>query len=346
VLTADGSKQIFPGRGVGNNYWDLLPFGHDDFLATLYLYDALGGLASLERAIQQNPSWQIAAPANEWSAEKLVSLAAEIRDRSGKRFWNPATGRFVACIDADGNPHDYGFTFLNLEAIHFGFASEPQARDILDWIDGRRTIEGDTSSGPDIYHWRFAPRATTRRNIDWYAWMWHDPESIPWGGQVQDGGAVLGFSYHDLMARIKTNGPDDAWQRLQQILEWFVEVRAAGGYRPYYAVPGRGSLQGGGTPGGLGLDHEFMESVLVPQVMLYGFMGLRPTPQGIELDPQLPTDWPELTISRIHFQDHVFDLSASRDRVTVTYRQRGASDLELRLPAGDPRPIQFNDRLP
>ena len=47
-----------------------------------------------------------------------------------------------------------------------------------------------------------------------YFWGWSNPESVPWGNQVQDGGAVLGFSYHDLMARLKTAGPDDAWQRL------------------------------------------------------------------------------------------------------------------------------------
>ncbi len=77
--------------------------------------------------------------------------------------------------------------------------------------------------------------------------------------------AVLGFSYHDLMARIKTKGADDAWMRLQAILNWFVEVEAEGGYRAYYEKPGRGLLQGGGPPGGLGMDQEFLESVLVPK---------------------------------------------------------------------------------
>ncbi len=39
------------------------------------------------------------------------------------------------------------------------------------------------------------------------------PEKIPWGYQVQDGGAVLGFSYHDLMSRLIVDGADDAWLR-------------------------------------------------------------------------------------------------------------------------------------
>ncbi len=52
-------------------------------------------------------------------------------------------------------------------------------------------------------------------------------------------------------------GADDAWMRLQAILNWFVEVEAEGGYRAYYEKPGRGLLQGGGPPGGLGMDKSF-----------------------------------------------------------------------------------------
>jgi len=112
------------------------------------------------------------------------------------------------------------------------------------------------------------PRSTTRRNVDYYFWAWSAPESIPFGAQVQDGGGVLGFSYHDLMSRLLTAGPDDAARRLREICAWFDETQAAGGYRTYYSDPARGTLQGGNVPGGLGLDKEFFESVLVPQVMI------------------------------------------------------------------------------
>ncbi|MBI4606908.1 MAG: hypothetical protein HY721_33515 [Planctomycetes bacterium] len=36
------------------------------------------------------------------------------------------------------------------------------------WLSGRRIVEEDTSRGADIYRWRFGPRSTTRRNIDYY----------------------------------------------------------------------------------------------------------------------------------------------------------------------------------
>lgn len=230
-----------------------------------------------------------------------------------KRFWNAEKGRFNGWTDVTGRSYDFGFTFVNLEAIHCGLASIDQSRSILDWLDAKREIPDDTSRGADIYHWRFAPRATTRRNIDTYVWPWANPEQIPWGGQIQDGGAVLGFSFHDLMARLKTNGPDDAWKRLREILTWFREVQSEGGYRAYYAKPGRGTLQGGGPAGGLGMDQEFLESVLVPQVMLHGFLGFQATAEGVQLKPQLPKDWTELTISNIHIHDQVIDITAKQD---------------------------------
>jgi hypothetical protein len=154
----------------------------------------------------------------------------------------------------------------------------------------------------------------------------------------------LGFSYFDLMARLKTLGPDNAWQRLQAILEWFREVQNEGGYRAYYAKPRRGKLQGGGTPGGLGLDQEFLESVLVPQVMLYGFLGFQPTADGFSLAPALPKDWPSLAISGIQIHDHVLDITAEqRGRVRVRVEKSGSGrlmarirDQECLLPANSP----------
>jgi len=321
MLGADGKKSILPGLGVGNNYYDLVPFGAHDAMATMYLHDALRAMAALEKSIQAHADWNIPTDGTPLEAHDLTALADAVRADFQTRFWNAETGRFNGWIDVTGRAYDYGFTFVNLEAIHYGLASPEQARSILDWLDGNREITTDTSRGADIYHWRFAPRATTRRNIDAYVWAWSSPEGIPWGGQIQDGGAVLGFSFHDVMARLQTTGPDDAWKRLRQILTWFREVQSEGGYRAYYAKPGRGTLQGGGPAGGLGMDQEFLESVLVPQVMLYGFLGFEATAEGYELHPRLPKDWPSLTITGICLHDEVMDITAyPNGRTTITKR--------------------------
>ena len=151
---------------------------------------------------------------------------------------------------------------------------------------------------------------------------------------------MLGFSYFDVMARLKTHGPDDAWKRLREIIEWFGDVQREGGYRAYYAKPGRGTLQGGGPAGGLGLDQEFLESVLVPQVLLYGFLGLRPTAEGMVLKPQLPADWPELSIEGIHLHGHVLNITARRQQVQIDVRSTDGRKLQLVLERQGQRKVE------
>ncbi|MBP8256747.1 MAG: hypothetical protein KAX37_05435 [Opitutaceae bacterium] len=313
----DGTARMIPGRGIGNNYWDLLPFGHKDVYASIRYYDTLRKFAILERALDQHPEWGLAGGGGRFDPEELERHAAEVKAEGNRLFWSEETGRFVAGSDVHGVRTDYGFTFLNTDAIHYGFATDAHAKEIMDWLEGRRIVEGDTSVGPDIYHFRFGPRSTTRRNTDYYFWRWNKADSIPFGGQVQDGGAVLGWSFMDLMSRIKVEGPDNAWARLEEILRWFEEVQAGGGYREYYRKKGTG-LQGDGTAGGLGLDREFFESLLVPQVLLAGFAGFSPTAAGCRIDPRLPAAFPSLTIDRIHIKGLVLSLRIDRNEIVLS----------------------------
>lgn len=333
IRYADGKKTLIHGEGIGSNYWDLLPFGGEDALATIYYYDSLLDLAELEEQIASHPQWCVPGGADAFDPADLRQHAADVQEYGSRRFWNGETGR-LGTVDLDGVLHDYGFTFLNNEAVYYGFTTPEQAASIHAWLSGQRIVDGDTSTGADIYRWRFGPRSTTRRNIDYYFWGWSNPESIPFGSQVQDGGAVLGWSFHDLMARLMTAGPDAAAERLRAICSWFDETQAGGGYRAYYSDPTRGTLQGGNVPGGLGLDREFFESILVPQVMLYGFLGFQPTADGCRIVPRLPADWPSLTITRIHLHDHVIDVSASGQAVEMVDHTPQGSSLRVVVPSG------------
>ena len=72
----------------------------------------------------------------------LTRHAADVKAEGNRLFWNEATGRFVACVDADGKAHDYGFTFLNNEAVCYSFATPEHERSIMSWLDGRRAVAG------------------------------------------------------------------------------------------------------------------------------------------------------------------------------------------------------------
>lgn len=339
-----GNKTTYPGRGIGNNYWDLLPAGGKDTTATIYLYDVLKGMAELEKAIRANPQWNVPSGHLSFSPDTLLTLSGEIKKYSNRAFWNRQTGRYFMATDINGKSYDYGFTCLNLEAVYYDFANDSQARSILDWISGKRMVPGDTSKGSDIYHWVFSQRSTTKRNLDYYSFVWPEPENIEWGQQVQDGGAVLGFSYFDLMSRLKVYGPDDTWNRLKEIIHWYKTVREEGGFREYYSKPGRGSLQGGGTAGGLGIDKEFAESVLVPQVMIYGFMGLEPHIDRLIINPKLPCDWPSLKIKNIYYNGSEFDLAVDKDSISIAIKETLNNTMSVELPGGDWKTIYYDPK--
>lgn len=79
------------------------------------------------------------------------------------------------------------------------------------------------------------------------------------------------------------------------------------------------------------MDNEFFESVLVPQVMLFGFLGFQPTADGFRVDPHLPSDWPELTIDRIRWQDCTMRIRASKQAVDI-WRDGGSGSPVFIIP--------------
>lgn len=327
----EGVLTINPGHGLGSNYWDLLPFGWDDFYATSQYYAATIAMADIEEAIANNPGWGIPQGALKMDPEWLREHARAVKEEANRIFWNEETGRFLASIDQEGTPWDFGFTFVNLNAIWYDMATPEHAREIMDWLTGQRIVEGDTSVGEDIYYWRFGPRATTRRNVEWYGQGWSAPHHIPWGGQVQDGGAVLGFTFYDLWARLKVLGPGNAWQRLKEILEWEREVRAAGGYRRYYAQRGV-TMQGGGTAGGIGIDYEFFESILLPSIVTYGFVGLNPRADlTLAIHPRLPQDSPQMGVNNLLYRHVRMDIQVSEGVIELYLHDKPVTPLQIAL---------------
>ncbi|HEY0828683.1 MAG TPA: hypothetical protein VGE40_11345, partial [Bacilli bacterium] len=306
----DGTSGISPtvrkGYGIGGNYWDLLPFGGKDAYATIYYYAALQAMSTLEALVAANPGWNIGSNPYGETASSFSTKAASVKTAYNNTFWDTTKRRYIGNIDIDGVKHDYGFVFLNLEAVHYGLSDTTKTADIYSWLNGTRTIGDDTSTGTDIYSaFTFAPRATTKRNLEWYTFVWTDPGAYPFGGQVQDGGAILYTSYYDVMARIKYNGISDGWTRLKAILNWYNATQSEGGYRRYYANRGI-TMQGGGTAGGIGIDAEFTESTLVPLTFLYGVMGIDADADGLRFAPKMPSDFTWYQVDKAKYSGNAF----------------------------------------
>ena len=227
-------------------------------------------------------------------------------------LYNPETGRFCVGINEyDGRIFDYGHVYTNLEAVCAGLGTAEQQLSIMQWIDGTRIIPGDTSTGKDIYFYEFAPRFNTydteadggcngfMQDENFYYRFWLYGYNT-WSRQVQNGGAIVAWSYYDLVARSRVLGVDNALKRLEEIKKWYLKVLSAGGnglafYEEYYydldaTVTMEDpdmfmiySLQASGKRGGgaLGLDSEFIESIILIRAIPDALFGMDVTTNNI-----------------------------------------------------------------
>ena len=325
-------------HGIGNGYWDLTVSPMRNLEANTYFYQALKAMAVLEDAVKDTEANDISnvyiknrLPYEEkvyyhYDADSLNELAALVKSNMERNievvaeentapytagdyhyvnkggFWNPETGRFALGINEyNGDIHDYGYVYLNLELICAGIGTEEQQLSVMKWIDGQRIVESDTSKGEDIYFYEFAPRYNTLKDNDalgfardenFYYRFYRDGYEL-WSRQLQDGGAAIAWSYYDLVARSKVLGVENALKRLDEIKKWYLKVLAYGGsgldfydayyddiqyqheeedYEKWYMVYSvQDAINKGG--GALGLDAEFIESVILIRAIpdaLYG----------------------------------------------------------------------------
>jgi len=360
MVGKDGLGGDNVGHGLIGSYWDLLPSGRFDIDSSCYYYYALKSMAELERVVRKKhiavPSVSVIGPDNasvihyKETPESLNRLAALVKKKIESVFWIDDKQRFCRNIDVNGNRYDYGFLHHNLEALFFGLGSDTQRWAIVSWVNGSRIIQGDTSTGSDIYRWRFGPRFSTVHNENYYFWPWiHDRRNYPqasgnyvFGQQYQNGGAAPFTSLFDLVARCSTSDQreiDKAFERTLEIRQWFLDVKSAGGegrdfYRKYYAGhPERGILQSP-SPGGLGLDREFLSDASLGTVfLLYAFLGVDAEEDGIiDVKPAIPSQLQKIGVRNVFYRGNYLTIEAGRYYVSlVGSKITNSSGLKLRV---------------
>lgn len=276
----------------------------------------------------------------------LTELRKPINDEDKTGFWSEETGRFVAGYsDSEDRWYDYGYTMWNTEAIYYGIATEEQAKSIMDWISGKRIVEQDQygSQGEDIYYFEFAPRVNTytvenQYDLSMFTGFYCSHTHIKYGEtQVQNGGAIMYTAFYDLMSRMKTYGADDAFQRLTAIQDWYKEVYdwyvqsdiygthpdrfywdyyGKGNwenpqnkvYYPQNGIKGMAERNDGG--GIVGIDGEFLESILPIASVPYGFFGIDSLDgKTLQIQPQLPTSLEYWCVENLAFNGVKYDLT-------------------------------------
>ena len=103
------------------NWWDTIGFGHQDAYSNALAYHALLGMAEMARRANQPEDARLCA-----------ARAAKLRSTYFNTFYNPSTGVLAGWKSADGELHDYYFTFVNGAAITYGLVPKDQANQIMD----------------------------------------------------------------------------------------------------------------------------------------------------------------------------------------------------------------------
>jgi len=302
VLVMTSTDHDGTTKSVPSNYWDDIPFGYKSAYENIYFYASLEAMAQLLDA---------AGDGNE--ARRLRSLRERVRRRYNDEFWDERAGRYIGCIDRLGRRHDYGFTYVNTEALAYGLGSRSQAQRIYHWMETEPTQSGKA----DTYTaYRFAPRVNT---LDCSRWWYLEGKaeipSQPWGKHCENGGAILYTSHYDLVARARLLGADDAYRRLQQILDRYREPDRLCGGSPLC----HGEVNGWEV----GTDVPFPESGLVPAAFLYAFLGIEAEGDGLHIRPNLPAALRYAGVRNLRYRGLHLDIRVTRDTVEIASRDPG-----------------------
>ena len=206
--------------GAGSNYWFNHRFGYLDCYNNIAFNQAMTDLSKLY-SLMGLPD----------KSQEYALIAEKNRTGINSVFWNESRGRYIGAKDTNGNTHDLGFTFLNLEAVASGVADSKKAKKIFSWIDGETTVNSDTSKGEDIYALGFAPRSTTvTANDSW--WDYADGKcplsgACAYGEYYQNGGASAVTAYFDVASRRLISDKEGLKKRIVAIGEYTAEIADA-----------------------------------------------------------------------------------------------------------------------
>lgn len=297
----------------GSNYWDNFPFGYKSAYETMLFYRSLEAMVNIEKMC-----------GNIDEVEKYESLRAKVKTEFNKTFWSETNKRYIGCIDVDGIEHDYGFTFLNTEAINYGLADEVKVNHIYSWLTGNRMIETDTSTGADIYgKFKIAPRSITRAIEDVFTvkpdgkkeyWWFSNGNTIDvtsnakFGQHLENGGIIFYTSYYDLMSRIKYISPESGLNRFSVIADEFAKDELR-----------RDPKNTAGADWMIGLLGELPETGLVPTAYMYGFIGIDVSAKGLMIAPSIPADYQYVGVKDVIYGGNTYNIEVNKNgRVAIT----------------------------
>jgi hypothetical protein len=335
VLTILDPENDATPQGESSNYWDVMRCcGYLSSYENVLFYRSLFAMADILNFRADVTDDGTEAAGYRERAREYLSLASKVKVKFNETFWDADKGRYITSINVKGERLDFGLTFVNFMAAAAGLTDEDQARLIYDWIDGKRIIQGDTSTGEDILgHFKYSARSNT---VDFAAvgppyYWWDHSGAMPctanssgaYGNQMQNGGTVFYISYYELVGRLRNLGADSAFERFEEILHEF-HIQDQLRVFPF-------SDYGGYVAGVIG---EFPESGLVPLTFLDTFLGVGADVAGLKISPALPENLRYAGVREYHFAGNAYSIQVIRDLKEPACRQLENGTWYVELPAG------------
>jgi hypothetical protein len=189
-----------------SNWWDVISFGHKDAYANALTYRALSGLADLENELERRDK-----------AAEFSEAARRIREDFAATFYNPRTGVLAGWKSADGQLHDYYFTFIAGIAIAYDLVPDDVANEIIDRMQekfrevGYRSFQyGLPGNLAPIARKDYVPKVAGSPQAD---------DGSDTFQQYENGAASGNFAYFYIQALYKLGRRDEADRILFPMLE-------------------------------------------------------------------------------------------------------------------------------
>jgi hypothetical protein len=217
------------------NWWDTINLGHEDAFSNALAYGAAVRFADLCRRLERGDD-----------AAFFGEKAAKLRAAYAPTLLNPATGVIAGWKSADGQIHDYWFTFVQGVAITYGLLDRPLAHAVMDRLLAKMKEVGYTRfelglpgnlipvRKGDYVHENSPPHITGEPKLD---------DGSDGFQYYENGGATGCWSYFTIKALFSLSRAEDA----RRILH------------PMLAAYARGEFQGFDSGGGRSRDWRTWE---------------------------------------------------------------------------------------
>lgn len=335
LVIKDPRNQALGGAGgsVASNYWDAMTsFGYISSYENILFYGSLLAYADILAYYGEDNS-------------QYLALAEKVKEKFNDTFWDRTKKRYITSINANGVKIDFGVTYVNFMAAAFGLADDVKTSAIYSWLDGERIIEGDTSTGEDIYgNFKYAARGNTldvskvTDENGAYYWWYNNEMMSPasglgaYGNQMQNGGTIFYISYYDLLGRFSID-PDDAFERFGIIMDEFHKDSLRRNSRTYYGEYVEGILG------------EFPESGLVPYTFVNALCGINPKVKGLEISSRLPSDMEYAGVSEYRYGNRVYSIRVDKSLKQPIVEKYDDGTFYVQLPANETYYITKDNRL-